>query len=222
MLKFYYHPLSPVARRVWIALLEKKISFDPVLVDLRGQQFKEDFVSINPFHHVPVVVHEDVCLIESMAILDYLESRFAKNPLSPSSPGAAAQMKMVQMVVTNELLPKLVAVANAEHQPVTEAVNQHLATCFQFLEQQLGNQAYFGGDRINLADIVAGSTVPLFYRLGVSLQPYLLLQRWHALIIQRSAWQQTNPSDEACRQWQRWIQLQVKKRQRHQNRSALA
>ncbi len=217
MLTFYYHPLSPISRRVWLSLLEKEIPFDPVLVDLRGQQFKEDFLFINPFHHVPVVVCEDVCLFESMAILDYLESRFPKKPLSPRSARAIAQMKMVQMVVANELLPKLVAVANAEHQPVSEAVNQHIATCLQFLERQLGEQTYFGGDHINLADIVAGSTVPLFYRLGISLQPYTLLQRWHALIIQRPTWQLTNLSDEAFRQWQRWIQLQIKKRQRHQN-----
>ncbi len=36
MLTFYYHPLSPVARRVWLALLEKEIPFEPKLVNLTG------------------------------------------------------------------------------------------------------------------------------------------------------------------------------------------
>jgi glutathione S-transferase len=36
MLTFYHHPLSPISRRVWLALLEKKIAFQPIIVDLRG------------------------------------------------------------------------------------------------------------------------------------------------------------------------------------------
>lgn len=218
MLKFYYHSLSPLARRVWIALLEKEIPFEPILVDLGGDQFKEDFLAISPFHHVPVVVHEGIHLIESMAILDYLEHQFVAKPLSSSTASTHAQMEMTQMVVANELLPKLIAVANAEHQPLTEATKAHLESCFQFLAQQLGDKDYLGGSRIDLADIVAGSTVPLFHRLGISLQPYPALQRWCFRLAERSAWQQTNPSDQDFQQWQRWIQLQVKKRQKHQHR----
>ena len=76
MLTFYYHPLSPVARRVWLALLEKQIPFHPVLVDLRGEQNQPEFLALNPFHHVPVIVENDLRLIESLAILDYLEKRY--------------------------------------------------------------------------------------------------------------------------------------------------
>lgn len=56
MLTFYYHPLSPVARRVWLFLLEKEIPFHPVVVDLRQEQFTPEFLTLNPFHHVPVIV----------------------------------------------------------------------------------------------------------------------------------------------------------------------
>ena len=72
MLKFYYHPLSPLSRRVWIALLEKEISFTPVIINLQdGEQFKRDFLAINPFHHVPVIIDDGLRIIESLAILDY-------------------------------------------------------------------------------------------------------------------------------------------------------
>ena len=57
MLKFYYHPLSSLARRVWIGLLEKNIPFELIQVSLKdGEQFKPEFLAINPFHHVPVIV----------------------------------------------------------------------------------------------------------------------------------------------------------------------
>ena len=214
MLKFYYHPLSPISRRVWIALLEKELPFDPVVVDLRGKQFEKDFLAISPFHHVPVVVHEDVRVLESIAILDYLDRQFRQRPLSPTTPADVARMRMLQLMVTNELLPKLVSVVNAEHQPLSEKALAHLETCFRFLEDQLRDQAYFGGELLNLADIVAGSTVPLFSQLGVSLQPYPSLQRWQSLILKRPAWQKTQPSDHDLSRWKRWIQLQVKRRVR--------
>ena len=216
MLKFYYHPLSPIARRVWIALLEKEIVFEPVVVELsRKQQFDTDYLALNPFHHVPAITDGDVRLIESIAILDYLDQQFPQMPLSPAEPAALAKMRMIQMVVTNEMLPKLVKfVIATEEQPLSQEVADHLQTCLQFLEQQLGEGDFFGGDRLNLADIVAGSTVPLFNRIGLSLQPYVALNRWNARITARSAWQQTNPSDRDFQQWQRWIRLQVKQHQR--------
>ena len=216
MLKFYYHPLSPIARRVWIALLEKEVSFEPAVIDLRrGKQLEADFLSLNPFHHVPAIVHNKVRLIESLAILDYLDRQFLEVPLSPTEPAAYAEMRMVQMVATNELLPKLVSVTVAsKEQPLPEDKADHIATCLQFLEQQLGKKDYFGGAVINLADVVAGSTVPLFNRLGISLRPYPFLEQWNSRITDRSAWQMTRPSDRDFQQWQRWIQLQVKQHQR--------
>ena len=38
MLTFYYNPLSPNARRVWLTLLEKGIQFESVLLNLNGDQ----------------------------------------------------------------------------------------------------------------------------------------------------------------------------------------
>ena len=51
MLKFYYHPLSPIARRVWLALLEKDITFEPVLVDLKA---RENLAINRRFQHISV------------------------------------------------------------------------------------------------------------------------------------------------------------------------
>ncbi len=72
MLKLYYTPISLNSRRVWVALLEKQIAFEPLALNLDGDQFKPDFLAINPFHRIPVLVDEDLTLVESLAILDYL------------------------------------------------------------------------------------------------------------------------------------------------------
>ena len=52
MLKLYYTPISMNSRRVWVALLEKQIAFEPIALNLDGDQFKPDFLAINPFHRI--------------------------------------------------------------------------------------------------------------------------------------------------------------------------
>lgn len=219
MLKFYYHPLSPISRRVWLALLEKEISFEPIIVDLPGKaHLQPEYLALNPFHHVPVIQDEDFCLIESLAILDYLEYKYNSNSLMPTTPEAIATMKMIQLVTVNELMPKISKVIMAADHPLSPKLAEPLHQVTQFLENGLGDRIYFGGNALNLADIVVGATVPLFERLGFSLTPYPGLGRWCQTITTRSAWQVSSPTDAALDQWkqllQRWIKADIKRQQR--------
>jgi len=216
MLTFYYHPLSPIARRVWLALLEKDIPFEPHLVDLRAKEnFQPEYLAIHPFHHVPALVDGDLQLIESFAILDYLDAKFPESSLSPTEPAAIARMKMVQLVVANELIPKLpkLVLLAKEDAPGETATLQQVETVLTFLTEQLGNATYFGGDRLSLADITVGAALPLIRRLGVDLQTHMTLEQWCDRISDRPAWQQTEPNDKALQVWQRWLSLAMKRHQ---------
>ncbi|MEB3356184.1 MAG: glutathione S-transferase family protein [Synechococcales bacterium] len=219
MLTFYHHPLSPISRRVWIALLEKSIPFEPVVVNLNGDQLKPDFLALNPFHHVPVVVDGNFRVLESLAILDYLEAKYPTPALVPQTPEAIAQMRMVQLVTTNELMPRLPALVLAEASPEADEVTaQQIATGLNFLTEQLGDRAYFGGDGLSLADITAGTAIPLLHRLGTSFAEYPAIATWYERIGARPAWQQTGLDEAAFSAWKRWITLMVKRRQRQLSR----
>ncbi|WP_009631253.1 glutathione S-transferase family protein [Synechocystis sp. PCC 7509] len=213
MLKFYYHPLSPISRRVWLLLLEKQIPYQLIEVNLgTGKQFEPEFLTMNPFHHVPVIVDGDFRVFESIAILEYLELCYPDLALIPTEIQAITKMRMVQQVAVNELMPNLIAVVNAEQQPLSSAVQTRLATAWQFLDDELQGKTYFGGDRLNLGDIVAGATIPLFYRLGVSLNGYPCLDAWRERISNRPSWQQTRSDDPSFQRWQKWVQLQIKRK----------
>lgn len=136
MLTFYYHPLSPISRRVWLSLLEKQIPFESVLVNLRGEQNKPDFLALNPFHHVPVIIDDGFKLIESLAILDYLEEKYSHFvSLCPeSSAQERAKTKMIQMVTVNELVPKLISFTNASVVPFNDEQVKQIETIFKFLD----------------------------------------------------------------------------------------
>lgn len=216
MLTFYYHPLSPIARRVWLALLEKDIPFEPVIIDPTAkEQFKPEFLQLNPFHHVPVITQGDFRLVESLAILDYLEEKYPSPSLSPDTPEERATMKMVQLVTANELLPQLPTLILAEGQVAGES----LATVLRFLNDGLAGRPYYGGEGINLADIVVGAAVPLCRRLGLSLKPYPALGAWCDRITARPAWQTSSPGDAELEAWRQYLQRWIRAKRKRQTRA---
>ena len=75
MLKLYHYPISYNSRRVWVALLEKNLEFDLVSIDLNGEQLHPEFLELNPFHHIPVLVDNGFRVLESLAILGLLRSK---------------------------------------------------------------------------------------------------------------------------------------------------
>ncbi|KOP27275.1 glutathione transferase [Hapalosiphon sp. MRB220] len=217
MLKFYYNPRSPMARRVWRTLLEKEIAFEPILMKLDGDQLQPDYLELNPFHHIPVIVDDNFRVLESLAILDYLETKYPQPKLLPQNPKALATVRMVQMVSTNELLPKMVSLLfEKEDSPKFIQAKQHLDTVFRFLMTTLGNHSFFGGEQLTLADIVVGTDISLFPKLGMNLDNYPNLNDWFERLMQRPAWQKTELSQEEFEQFKRVL---VKLRRREMARA---
>lgn len=215
MITFYHHPLSPISRRVWWALLEKQIPFQPVEVNLRGDQHQPEFLALNPFHHVPVLVDNQLRLVESLAILDYLERQYPQPGLLPTDADAYGRVKMVEMVITNELMTKILSVVGGLDDPAAfPPAAAAVAVVLTFLNDTLGHESYFGGHTLSLADIVAGTAIPLFVRLEIPLAPYPALAAWYDRITGRPAWQQTNPSDAAFGLWRRFVAAQIKAQNR--------
>jgi glutathione S-transferase len=65
-----------------------------VYVDLLKNETKTPaFSKINPLQGIPVVIIDDSILIESSAILDFLESRYSDTPLLPQDPIKRAQIR---------------------------------------------------------------------------------------------------------------------------------
>lgn len=201
MLKLYHYPISPNSRRVWVALLEKQLEFELVSIELNGAQFQPDFLALNPFHHIPVLVDDDFRVIESLAILDYLEAKYPTPSLLPSDAKTLATVRMVEMVTINELMPNLMPlmrqwIGQKEDPKKIEETQQKVATVLTFFEQLLGEQSYFAGDQFTLAEVVAGTVVPSLPFLGISLSEYPRLSAWAKRLNQRPSWSQTQTSPE--------------------------
>jgi glutathione S-transferase len=202
MIKLYHTPISVNSRRVWITLLEKELEFEIIPVNLNGEQFKPEFLAISPFHHVPVLVDDDFNIIESLAILDYLEAKYPTPPMLPTNPQNLAIVRMVEMVTVNELLPamtplfrQMIGLTISEPQKLEKAIEQSTNVLIYF-ETLLGDRPYFGSQNLTLADIVAGTVVPWSPALGIPLDDYPKLQAWCERLNQRPTWKNTHPSQE--------------------------
>ena len=215
MLQFYYNRRSPIARRVWIALLEKGIPFESVILKLDDDQFQPEFLEINPFHHIPVIVDDGFPVLESLAILDYLESKYPTPALLPTEPQALATVRMVEMVAINELFPKVISlICESQNSPKFTQAKQHVDKILKFFTETLGDCNFFGGQQLSLADIVAGTIVPILPNLGIPLSNYPQLNHWSEQLTKRPAWQKTALSAEEFAEFKRRVKVLVKLRQR--------
>ena len=75
MIKLYYHP-SPNPAKIALFLEEAGLPYEAVPVDTRkGDQFKPEFLAINPNGKTPALTDGDVKIFDSTAILLYLAEK---------------------------------------------------------------------------------------------------------------------------------------------------
>ncbi len=206
MLKLYYARPSLYARPVWLALLEKQIPFELIPVNLSGEQFEPEFLALNPFGHIPVLVDDEFRVIESLAILDYLEAKYPNPSLLPKDSRMLARVRMVQLITLNELLPAIAKLLMQEAAEIEYAKLRAINT-LNFLEQLLGDLPYFAGEQLTLAEIVAGTFIHRVSDLGVPFNDYPRLQNWSDRLLERATWQQIQLSVEEWTQFKRRIRL---------------
>lgn len=225
MLKLYYARPSLYARPVWLALLEKQLPFELIPVNLSGEQFEPEFLALNCFAHVPVLVDGDFKVIESLAILDYLEAKYTNPPLLPTNAQTLARVRMVQLITFNELLPAVgKLLIHAQNIAEVEYAQVRAINTLVFLENMLGDFPYFAGEQITLAEIVAGTLVHILPDLGTSLTNYPKLKNWSEQLLSRPSWQKTQLSLEEWSSFKRYMRVMPKiwERRRRQRMKALS
>ena len=179
MLTLYYARPSGYSRPVWLALLEKKLPFKLVHLKMDGDQFSSEFSQISPFNRIPVLVDNNLPIIESVAILDYLEAKYPSPSFLPNDAETVAKVRMVQMIGLNELFPATIGLLIHQNNPSElEYAQQRVIRVLALLEDLLGDNPYFAGEQLTLAEIVTGTLVPELPRFDISLTNYPKLSNW--------------------------------------------
>jgi len=107
-LQLYDYWRSSSAYRVRIALNLKGLSYRQIPVHLvrdGGQQNRQDYRELNPLGLVPVLVHGEHVIVQSLAICEYLEERFEAVPLLPADAEGRARVRGLVQTVCAEIQP---------------------------------------------------------------------------------------------------------------------
>jgi GST-like protein len=158
MLKFYFNG-APNPNKIALCLEEMGLQFEPIPVDTRrGDQFKPEFLQVNPNGKVPAIDDDGVFVFDSNAILLYLAEKTGKF-LPADTPANRAQMLSWLMFIATGLgpysgqavhfrhfAPKELDYANNRYQ--FEA-NRH----YKILDDHLAKSRYMVGDTYGIVDM---------------------------------------------------------------------
>src|SRR5512147_1869170 len=124
----YSGPLSLFSRKVEIALGEKGLEFERVMVPFtqeRGYQPKHpEVLRINPKAQVPVLIDGDLELYDSTLIFEYLEDAYPRPPLYPADPKGRARCRTIELMADEVLLPLIRPLMHRTEPPLADAAKQ--------------------------------------------------------------------------------------------------
>ncbi len=189
-MKLWSYWRSSSAYRVRIALALKGISYEyaPVhLFNQGGEQHRPEFAGMNPLRQVPMLEVSDGGvtrhLVQSMAIVEYLDEQVPEPPLLPGSAADRAHVRAMAELVNSGIQPlqNLDTFAELEKHGIERLPwgKHFIARGLVALETMARDRAgaFLFGDAPTLADIYL---VPQLYnarRFALPLTPYPTLTR---------------------------------------------
>jgi glutathione S-transferase len=185
MIKLYDFPLSGHAHRVRLMLSLLGLDYELIHVDLpAGQHKRDEFLALNSFGQVPVLIDEDVVIRDSAAILVYLARRYGGS-WYPEDPVSVARVQEWLATANKEIVAgpgaaRLVTVFGAEldHRALVRQSHELLARINRHLE----DREWLALSAPTVADVAAYSYLAHAPEGHVSLENYPHLRRWIARV----------------------------------------
>lgn len=179
-MRLYDYPDCPFAQKVRIVLAEKELEYETVFVDLRqGEQRTAEFLKLNPYGRVPVLIDEEVVVYDSTIINEYLEDEYPHPSLMPEDSAGRARVRTLEDFCDNSFLPSAgfvqAELAKAEGEQDADRLQRYrkgLTDGLVRLEGFLTGREFLAGE-FSLADIAFVPAVLNLSRLGVEIDPRL-------------------------------------------------
>ncbi|MCW5772743.1 MAG: maleylacetoacetate isomerase [Rhodospirillaceae bacterium] len=207
---FYGYFRSSASFRVRIALYLKNVPHDFTSIHLRkGDQFQAGYTKLNPQEQVPTIVTDkgDV-LVQSPAILEWLEETYPTPPLLPADPIEKARVRALAMVSGCDIHPidnlrvltylqKALQVSEGQFE---DWFNHWISLGFRGLEAMLAGHPKTGtfchGDAPTFADIYLVPQVFNSLRYKLPLAPYPNIKRIFDNCMKLPAFDKAQPKNQ--------------------------
>lgn len=182
-MKLYHFPLSGHAHRARLFFSLIGADVEVIDVDLANGEHKQaDFLALNPFGQVPVLVDGDTIISDSTAILIYGAKKFGRTDWLPTSAEGAASVQRWLSVASGELAAgpgraRLITVFGNPADPAATIASAHeiLARIDAELD---GKDWIIGGNQPTIADVALYSYISGAPEGNVDLTPYANVNGW--------------------------------------------
>lgn len=196
-IQLYFYP-TPNGWKVSIALEEMGLDYQmiPVMIG-QGDQFKPEFLAINPNNKIPAIVDPDgpggqsISIFESGAILQYLARKTGKFYGDTERQRVVVdQWLMWQVGGLGPMAGQAHHFRGYTDQQIPYAIERYtneVARLYRVMDQQLAANAYLAGDQYSIADMACWGWVYPHQRQGQDLNDFVHLQRWFETVGERPA-----------------------------------
>ena len=158
-MRLFSGPLSMFGAKAEIALREKGLDFELVMVPFDMQRLYEpkhpEVARINPKRQVPVLIHGDLEIFDSTQIFEYLEELKPAPALWPAGIVARAQARLLELKSDEVYFPpiiRLMGLQEAPQDPAAVAARSAAARYYEETETLLADREYLAGP-YSFADI---------------------------------------------------------------------
>ncbi|MEX5351551.1 maleylacetoacetate isomerase [Pseudomonas juntendi] len=194
---------STSSYRIRIALALKGLDYQALPVNLlKGEQRGAGYLALNPQGRVPALRTDGgELLVQSPAIIEYLEEAYPQVPLLPTAAEARAKVRGVAAIIGCDVHPlHNVSVLNQLRQlghdetQVNQWIAHWVGQGLAAVEQLIGDEGFCFGDQPGLADVYL---IPQLYaaeRFNVDLAGYPRIRRVKALAEAHPAFAKAHPS----------------------------
>jgi maleylacetoacetate isomerase len=207
-MKLYSYFRSSAAFRVRIALNLKGIAYETTSVHLvkdGGHNRRPEFRAINPQMRVPTLITDaGETLIQSLAIIEYLDETHPQPPLLPKDPIARAKVRALADLIACDIHPlnntsalRYLKNTMGHDQSALDAWYHHwVLEGFEAIEALITPGTYLYGDTVTLADICLVPQVFNARRLKVPLDKFPKILAVDAACMKLPAFDRARPENQ--------------------------
>jgi maleylpyruvate isomerase len=207
--KLYTYFRSSAAYRVRIALNLKGLAYESVPVHLTkegGHNRRPEFRAVNPQMRVPALAFDDnKVLIQSLAIIEYLDETHPAPPLLPADPLGRAKVRALAQIIACDIHPlnnvaplRYLKNQMGQEQSKIDAWYHHwICEGFEALEAMISATGpYAFGTQVTLADVCLVPQVANAHRFKVPLADFPRIVAVNDACLKLPAFDKARPQNQ--------------------------